>query len=77
MELVLVSKESLRWIEGYARLSEQAKNLPDTRLAHVADREADIVELMREAKNWANRWIGLFALNTIVPFLTVECFGKQ
>jgi len=44
------TKESLRWIEGYARLAELAGRLPDTRLVYVADREADIVELMRKAR---------------------------
>jgi hypothetical protein len=42
-------KESLRWIEGYTQLAELAEKLPDTRLVYVADREADIVELMRRA----------------------------
>ena len=48
------TKESLRWIEGYARLAELAKSLPDTRLVYIADREADIVELMREAQELGN-----------------------
>lgn len=41
--------ESLRWLEGYARVAEQAQTLPETRLVYVADREADIVALMRSA----------------------------
>lgn len=44
-------KESTRWIEGYARLAELSESLPDTRLVYVADREADIVELMRSARD--------------------------
>jgi IS4 transposase len=42
-------KESLRWIEGYQRIAELAEELPDTRLVYVADREADIVDLMKVA----------------------------
>lgn len=41
--------ESLRWIEGYERLSELAPHLPTTRLVYVADREADILALMERA----------------------------
>ena len=42
--------ESLRWLEGYARVAEQAQTLPETRLVYVADREADIVALMCRAR---------------------------
>ena len=41
--------ESQRWIEGYERLAERAGHLPATRLVYVADREADILELMQRA----------------------------
>lgn len=41
--------ESQRWIEGYARLAERAGHLPATRLVYVADREADMLELMQRA----------------------------
>ena len=44
-------KESTRWIEGYTRLAELSSSLPDTRLVYVADRESDIVELMRTARD--------------------------
>lgn len=43
-------KESLRWIEGYERLSELAPELPQTRLVYVADRESDILALMQRAQ---------------------------
>ena len=43
--------ESMRWIEGYERVAEQAKQMPGTRLVYVADREGDIVELMRRARD--------------------------
>lgn len=39
--------ESRRWIEGYQRIAETAQEMPDTRLVYVADREADILELMQ------------------------------
>lgn len=42
-------KESTRWIEGYERVAEMAADLPGTRLVYVADREADMVEMMRRA----------------------------
>lgn len=41
--------ESQRWIEGYERIAEMALGMPDTRLVYVADREADILELMQRA----------------------------
>ena len=40
-------KESVRWVQGYERLPEMAAELPSTRLVYLADREADIMELMR------------------------------
>lgn len=42
--------ESARWIEGYQRVAELAATLPQTRLVYVADREADMVELMLAAE---------------------------
>ncbi|MFB1495581.1 MULTISPECIES: transposase DNA-binding-containing protein [unclassified Thiocapsa] len=42
-------KESLRWIDGFARVNELAEQLPETRLTYLADREADIDELFVEA----------------------------
>jgi IS4 transposase len=44
-------KESVRWTEGYERMAELAAELPDTRLVYVADREADIMELMARARD--------------------------
>lgn len=43
--------ESARWTEGYTRVAELATTLPDTRLVYVADREADIVALMAQARD--------------------------
>jgi hypothetical protein len=45
------SRESVRWSEGYARVAEMAAELPATRLVYVADREADIRELMVRARD--------------------------
>ncbi|WP_338844729.1 IS4 family transposase [Massilia sp. W12] len=42
-------KESERWIEGYERVAEQATQLPNTRLVYVADREADMMGMLRRA----------------------------
>jgi hypothetical protein len=46
--------ESSRWTEGYTRIAEMAVRLPDTRLVYVADREADIVALMAQARDLGN-----------------------
>ena len=42
-------RESLRWMEGYERIAETALTMPETRLVYIADREADILELMQRA----------------------------
>lgn len=42
-------KESRRWIEGYERVAEMAAEMPATRLVYLADREADMVDMMRRA----------------------------
>ncbi|MDB5867811.1 MAG: transposase [Polaromonas sp.] len=42
-------KESVRWVDGYERLAEMVAGLPGTRLVYLADREADIMALMRRA----------------------------
>ena len=42
--------ESTRWVEGYERVAEQAALLPATRLVYVADREGDLLPLMRKAQ---------------------------
>ena len=45
----LEASESRRWVEGYERLAERAGRVPATRLVYVADREADMLELMQRA----------------------------
>ncbi len=44
-------KESERWKEGYARLAELAPDLPETQMVYLADREADILDLMIGARD--------------------------
>jgi hypothetical protein len=44
-------KESLRWIEGYERVAEEAANLPQTRCVYVGDRESDLRALMVKARD--------------------------
>ncbi|WP_328984040.1 IS4 family transposase [Thiorhodovibrio winogradskyi] len=45
----LEEKESVRWVDGYARVNELAETLTDTRLTYIADREGDIYDLFVEA----------------------------
>jgi transposase-like protein/transposase Tn5 family protein len=42
-------KESFRWLEGFRKAVEVAKECKETQIIYVADREADIVELIEEA----------------------------
>ena len=44
-------RESLRWTEGYERVAEMALSMLDTRLIYIGDRESDIVEMMRRARD--------------------------
>lgn len=43
-------KESVRWTEGYERVAELAMGMAPTRLVYVADREADLMEMMLRAQ---------------------------
>jgi hypothetical protein len=45
----LEEKESVRWVDGFARVNELAEELTETRLTYVADREGDIYDLFVEA----------------------------
>ncbi len=45
----LEEKESVRWVDGFARVNELAEQLTETRLVYVADREGDIDDLFVEA----------------------------
>ena len=43
--------ESVRWVESYERLAEQAAGLPATRLVCVGDRESDLLALLVKARD--------------------------
>jgi len=45
----LEEKESLRWVDGFARVNALAETLTDTRLTYIADREGDIYDTFVEA----------------------------
>jgi hypothetical protein len=45
----LEAKESVRWVDGFARVNELAEQLTDTRLTYIADREGDLYDLFVEA----------------------------
>jgi hypothetical protein len=42
-------RESVRWVESYERMAEQARELPATRHVAVGDRELDILALLLKA----------------------------
>ncbi|MFZ0789148.1 MAG: hypothetical protein WAM94_05945 [Chromatiaceae bacterium] len=45
----LEAKESVRWVDGFARVNALAEQLTDTRLTYIADREGDLYDLFVEA----------------------------
>jgi hypothetical protein len=45
----LEEKESVRWVDGFARVNALAETLTDTRLTYIADREGDLYDLFVEA----------------------------
>jgi hypothetical protein len=45
----LEEKESVRWVDGFARVNELAETLTETRLTYIAEREGDIYALFVEA----------------------------
>jgi hypothetical protein len=45
----LEDKESVRWVDGFARVNELAELLSETRLTYIADREGDLYDLFVEA----------------------------
>jgi len=51
-------KKSFRWLEGYRDCVAIAKQMPDTRILSVMDREADLFELFEEAAPTRHR-VGL------------------
>lgn len=61
--------ESIRWIEGYERVAEQAAKMPQTRLVYVADRESDMAALMRRARELDHvaDWLVRARHNRVLP----------
>lgn len=43
--------ESVRWVESYERIAQHARDLPQTRLVCVGDRESDMLDLMVKARD--------------------------
>jgi hypothetical protein len=43
--------EGVRWVESYERIAQQARDLPQTRLVCVGDRESDMLDLMVKARD--------------------------
>ena len=43
-------KESYRWVLGYKKATELAKNCPDTQVIMIADRESDLYDLYEDAR---------------------------
>lgn len=50
-------KESHRWIEGYRKTCELQKELAETQLVYIADRECDIYELFTEGLKGEASWL--------------------
>lgn len=49
--LSIEEKESYRWLLGYRLACDLARNLPDTTVVSIADREGDIYECLLEAQD--------------------------
>lgn len=43
--------ESTRWVESYERIAQHARDLPQTRLVCLGDRESDMLDLMVKARD--------------------------
>ena len=43
--------ESVRWVESYERIAEQARALPETRHVCIGDRESDMLSLLVKARD--------------------------
>jgi len=62
----LEKKESLRWVEGYQKVSELSQQVGQTRLVYIADRESDLFELFEAAKSGSADWLIRAAQNRAV-----------
>ena len=53
----LEEKESLRWVEGYKKVSELQGQVGETRLVYMADRDSDLFELFAAAEQGQAAWL--------------------
>jgi hypothetical protein len=53
----LEEKESLRWVEGYKKVAELQRQVGETRLVYVADRDSDLFELFEAAAAGPAHWL--------------------
>jgi hypothetical protein len=53
----LAQKESLRWVEGYKKVSEFQPQVGETRLVYLADRDSDLFELFEAAAQGQADWL--------------------
>ncbi len=49
-KLKIENKESFRWIEGYRKICDIQKKMPNTKTVYVADRESDIYDLFLDQR---------------------------
>lgn len=57
LKRAIEEKESFRWIQGYRRVCEWQRTLPETRLVYVADRDSDLFELFEEGQSGEAAWL--------------------
>jgi hypothetical protein len=53
----LEEKESLRWVEGYKKVAELQRQMGETRLVYMADRDSDLFELFEAADAGPAHWL--------------------
>lgn len=53
----IIQKESMKWLRALRKTSDLTKNLDDTCIVHIADREADIYNLFEELKELKENFI--------------------
>lgn len=51
-DVPIEQKESYKWLRSYQKVAEAQKLCPDTMLVSIGDRESDIYELFREARDY-------------------------
>lgn len=53
----LEEKESLRWVEGYKKVSTLQKDVSEARMVYMADRDSDLFELFEAAESGSAAWL--------------------